>query len=613
MATLLFSNNATSNLAGAISNVATTINLTAGSGVLFPVPGANQYFKMTFIDAATGLLREIVHVTQVTGDVMTIVRAQEGTTARGWLAGDLAVNMWTAGSAAAMAQQANLFGAYVRDTGTANSIVITIPNNPTSLAALTGVPITVSKINATNTGDVFVTANNFAATPLFTPAGNNTFVGGELLANSTFTIVFDGGNWILQSQVAGVVAGGTGRTVGLTAHATLVGNGDQPVTLVSPGPAGSVYISNGPAADPSYGSIGVAGGGTGQTSLTTHALLIGEGTNAVAFAVPGTAGMAAISNGPNNDPSFQALSLSGAGVGGVLGVGNGGTGRNYLGQGVLVGEGGSAIDAVPYGTAGQPLISQGATIDPTFGPINFDTGGAVTGVLGVDNGGTGAASFGTYDLIAGNGAGPLIGIGPGGTPGVPLVSAAGGGFPFFNPVSLNGPGVNGVLPVSSGGTGVTSFTPYSVIVGNTTSTGTLVGIGPDAVTGKPLLNANGGFPFYGQLNLSQGSQILQGQLAESFLAPFSNSAGNNGYLIFPSGLMLQWLVLTVPTNITVTYNFPIAFPNFCLSMVCSLGYNISYPNNEVVGAQPISNSQFDCTNLSANSGSDEVLFLAIGY
>lgn len=102
--TILFANNAVSNLAGPISNTATTANLTPGSGVLFPNPGAGQIFKLTFIDAATGLLNEIVNVTAISTDTITMVRGQEGTTALSWLAGDLAQSLWTAGCADAMVQ-----------------------------------------------------------------------------------------------------------------------------------------------------------------------------------------------------------------------------------------------------------------------------------------------------------------------------------------------------------------------------------------------------------------------------------------------------------------------------------------------------------------------------
>lgn len=102
----LFYNNASTTLAGSITALAVTANLAPGSGALFdPPPGPNEFFLLTFVDAATGLLNEIVQVTDVTGDVITMVRGQEGTTPAAWAAGDIAANFWTMGSAAKMSQQ----------------------------------------------------------------------------------------------------------------------------------------------------------------------------------------------------------------------------------------------------------------------------------------------------------------------------------------------------------------------------------------------------------------------------------------------------------------------------------------------------------------------------
>lgn len=108
MSTFLFANNASSTLAAPISNSATTVNLATGQGALFPNPSAGQQFALTFNDAATGLLTEIVYCTARSGDSLTIVRAQEGTVAQGWSAGDLAANLVTAGQMAAMLQASQL-------------------------------------------------------------------------------------------------------------------------------------------------------------------------------------------------------------------------------------------------------------------------------------------------------------------------------------------------------------------------------------------------------------------------------------------------------------------------------------------------------------------------
>ncbi|HHT0504001.1 TPA: glycine-rich domain-containing protein [Raoultella ornithinolytica] len=105
---LLASNNAKSVLAAGISASATVLTVSSGMGSLFPspTPGAN-YFKLTIIDAATKTITEIVHVTSVSGDVMTVIRGQEGTTPRVWSTNDIVANMMTAGSLLSCLQVAN--------------------------------------------------------------------------------------------------------------------------------------------------------------------------------------------------------------------------------------------------------------------------------------------------------------------------------------------------------------------------------------------------------------------------------------------------------------------------------------------------------------------------
>lgn len=102
---LLAANNAQSVLAAGISASATSLTLNTGTGALFPSPVSGvSFFKLTLIDAATGQLSEIVHVTAKSGDVLTIVRGQEGTSSRAWSANDIAANMLTAGTILLLAQ-----------------------------------------------------------------------------------------------------------------------------------------------------------------------------------------------------------------------------------------------------------------------------------------------------------------------------------------------------------------------------------------------------------------------------------------------------------------------------------------------------------------------------
>ena len=83
-----FSNFAATTLAGGISAGATSASLAVGTGALFPTLTGSQYFWAVLVDAATGLTKEIVKVTARTTDTVTITRAQEGTAASAFIAGD---------------------------------------------------------------------------------------------------------------------------------------------------------------------------------------------------------------------------------------------------------------------------------------------------------------------------------------------------------------------------------------------------------------------------------------------------------------------------------------------------------------------------------------------
>ena len=98
MSIIIFSNNDSTTIVGSITSASLSVNLASGTGAQFPQPNVSlgQYFIATFIDQATGTQREIVHVTQILGDVATIVRAQENTTARAWNVGDIFAHLHTA-------------------------------------------------------------------------------------------------------------------------------------------------------------------------------------------------------------------------------------------------------------------------------------------------------------------------------------------------------------------------------------------------------------------------------------------------------------------------------------------------------------------------------------
>lgn len=95
----LFANNASSSLASSLTDTATSLSVSSGEGAKFPILAAGDWFMATLTKLASGNpVREIVKVTARAIDVLTIVRAQEGTTATTFSAGDKIDLRLTAGA-----------------------------------------------------------------------------------------------------------------------------------------------------------------------------------------------------------------------------------------------------------------------------------------------------------------------------------------------------------------------------------------------------------------------------------------------------------------------------------------------------------------------------------
>lgn len=95
----LFVNNAQTTLAVAKAAGATTMTVVAGSGARFPAPTGGDYFLITLYKIVDGLeaTYEIVKCTARSIDTLTIVGAQEGTTATSFAIGDQVSLRATAG------------------------------------------------------------------------------------------------------------------------------------------------------------------------------------------------------------------------------------------------------------------------------------------------------------------------------------------------------------------------------------------------------------------------------------------------------------------------------------------------------------------------------------
>lgn len=136
-----FGNNVVSSLAADITASQTTIQVMPGAGEMFAklltsdfVNTSNPlkvYAKITLTDAKETVF-EVCHLTAVDGDMLTVVRGQEGTTAKGWSLNDVIANFATRGSENQFVQIEQLqSGQYTSGVaaGTANALTLALPAN----------------------------------------------------------------------------------------------------------------------------------------------------------------------------------------------------------------------------------------------------------------------------------------------------------------------------------------------------------------------------------------------------------------------------------------------------------------------------------------------------
>jgi predicted RNA-binding protein Jag len=203
MTTFLFSNNAATTLAGPIAANATTLNLAAGTGALFPNPASGQQFSLTLVSQTDAAQIEVVYCTARSTDTCTVVRGQEGTPTASFLAGDFASNDLTAGATAAFTQASQLqidAPNYAVDSGSVNAMVATLSPLPASLASITGAAIRI-KVSHTNTGSVTLNLTGAGTAIVVSQTGAN-LTAGQILAGAIYTFVYNGSSFqLLEAQL----------------------------------------------------------------------------------------------------------------------------------------------------------------------------------------------------------------------------------------------------------------------------------------------------------------------------------------------------------------------------------------------------------------------------
>ena len=251
-----------------------------------------------------------------------------------------------------------------------------------------------------------LTGNAFSLT---SPVALNLGGTNSALSGSNGSIVYNNGTSLVNSTVGTsgyyLTSGGAGAPTWSNPATSMVQSISFGTTGLTPSTAttGAVTVA---------GTLAVANGGTGLTTAPTNGQ-IDIGSTGVGFVrttitgstyltVTNGAGSITLTNagvttwGGGTTGLTPSAATSGAvTLAGTLIVGNGGTGATTLGaNGVLLGNGTSAVSATAVGTTGQVLIGNTAAA-PTWSALS---GLAVTSLTGTANQITASASTGAVTL-----------------------------------------------------------------------------------------------------------------------------------------------------------------------------------------------------------------------
>ena len=578
----LFANNASTTLASPISASSTTISVYPGQGALFPSPTSGQGFTVTLTDAATGKLTEIMLCTNRTGDTFTVTRAQEGTNALAWGAGDFVNNFVTAGSATNWIQS-SAFGSPPGTYGTATQIPVLTVNASGQLTAISTVTTTANYCAggwnaATNTPTLVSSIGQNGQYYVVTVAGTTNLNGYDnwqigdqaLFANGAWLRVAGSESAafhdITVSSLTGymyangsslVTASPTIPNSGL-AHSTITVNG----TTLTLGDVGDTITANTPNAVTFNNSgSGTSSGNSfnGGTAITVSYNTIGApsvtGTGASGtwgIGITGNAASATVATNLQGGSAYALPYQSAAGTTAYLSAGTAGY--------VLTTNGtGSAPTWTSVGSAAVTTFNAGTT---GFTPSTA-TSGAITlaGTLNAAHGGTGATSLTGY--VYGNGTGTM-------TASATIPTTALSGTITNSQLANSSITVNGTS-IALGGSGtITAANPNALTIGAGLSGGSYDGSSAVTIANTGVLTfsggttgltpssaTNGAVTLAGTLNVANGGTGLT-SLTAGYI-PYGNGTGafasNSGFTFIGTTLTSPVLVVNSTTSTTPNLTF----------------------------------------------------------
>ena len=284
----------------------------------------------------------------------------------------------------------------------------------TAPVVVTGSVISLNTVPATSggTGTATVTTGDLlygSATDTWSKLPKGTAYQSLLMDASGINVQWNALALNQSSAVSGTLGatnGGTGTNnyaIGDTLYSSAANtisklSGNTSTTKQYLSQTGTGAVSTAPswatisAADIGAGTLPATRGGTDQSSYSIGDILYADTTTSLARLADVATGNALISGGLNVAPSWGKLALASA-VSGTLGVANGGTGvTTSTGSGNVVLSTSPTLVTPVLGTPTSGNFSTGTFTWPTFNQNTTGTASNVTGTVAVLNGGTGATT-----------------------------------------------------------------------------------------------------------------------------------------------------------------------------------------------------------------------------
>lgn len=176
---------------------ATSVDVAGGTGSLFPTLAGSEYFYAVLVDAATGATREVVKVTARSTDTFTITRAQDNTSASGFIYGDKLELRATAGALETFAttETAQTFAGvqtFATDVNVGGNVVITGATKGVIFEGTTADNFETTLVAGEPTADITITMPVAASTTLAGLAIAETFTApqrGTVTTSNTITAI----------------------------------------------------------------------------------------------------------------------------------------------------------------------------------------------------------------------------------------------------------------------------------------------------------------------------------------------------------------------------------------------------------------------------------------